>query len=445
MLTRCPACQTVFRLRPEQLRARHGEVRCGHCFNPFNALEHLIEDGSDAAAPQPDAPPPAVEHTPFIEQPSAAAEPPAAPATGTSQADTSAFSDLEFDIPDDQPAALPAPTLEPGDTMPPPAAVEAALEPASGLDFDTAFDPWPHQLEPVVAPPPAEARAEPSIVQAASVDHAEPEIEAATAEPPEHSDPLTDAPRVDFSAMVAAAGSRLAGAQQAAPLPSEPPPVARAEPEAGPAAEEPAAPAPPQHDFAAEADTPPLPATDTPATDTPADSAHLDANYGPAPANGSLRSGLAGLGLAVLLIALLVQSAYLFRTSVARELPGLRPLYVATCAQIGCDMPLPRDAALINIDSPDLQSDPGRPGRYILHATIQNRADYPQAWPHLELTLTDNRDTPLVRRVLTPAEWLAPGKLQEGEFKARSDATVRLAFDAPEIAPTGYAVYVFYP
>ena len=26
--------------RPEQLHARRGEVRCGHCFHPFNALEH---------------------------------------------------------------------------------------------------------------------------------------------------------------------------------------------------------------------------------------------------------------------------------------------------------------------------------------------------------------------------------------------------------------------
>ena len=46
MLTRCPACQTVFRLRPEQLHARRGEVRCGHCFHPFNALEHALEPWS---------------------------------------------------------------------------------------------------------------------------------------------------------------------------------------------------------------------------------------------------------------------------------------------------------------------------------------------------------------------------------------------------------------
>ena len=55
MLTRCPACQTVFRLRPEQLHARGGEVRCGHCFHPFNALENTVEvrDDGGASAPPP--------------------------------------------------------------------------------------------------------------------------------------------------------------------------------------------------------------------------------------------------------------------------------------------------------------------------------------------------------------------------------------------------------
>ena len=55
MITRCPACQTVFRLRPEQLHARGGEVRCGHCFHPFNALENTVEvrDEGGAAAPPP--------------------------------------------------------------------------------------------------------------------------------------------------------------------------------------------------------------------------------------------------------------------------------------------------------------------------------------------------------------------------------------------------------
>jgi predicted Zn finger-like uncharacterized protein len=53
MLTRCPSCQTVFRLTSEQLLARQGRVRCGSCLHPFNALDHLAE--SDPKAGQPTA------------------------------------------------------------------------------------------------------------------------------------------------------------------------------------------------------------------------------------------------------------------------------------------------------------------------------------------------------------------------------------------------------
>ncbi|MBK7846545.1 MAG: zinc-ribbon domain-containing protein [Zoogloea sp.] len=52
ILARCPACSTTFRVRPEQLRARQGRVRCGQCNHAFNALEALVDEGiTDPAAP----------------------------------------------------------------------------------------------------------------------------------------------------------------------------------------------------------------------------------------------------------------------------------------------------------------------------------------------------------------------------------------------------------
>ena len=44
MLTRCPACTTTFRVRPEQLKAKLGRVRCGECNTVFNALDALVEE-----------------------------------------------------------------------------------------------------------------------------------------------------------------------------------------------------------------------------------------------------------------------------------------------------------------------------------------------------------------------------------------------------------------
>ena len=42
--TRCPACRTVFRVTSEQLRAKAGKVRCGHCQALFNAFDHLADE-----------------------------------------------------------------------------------------------------------------------------------------------------------------------------------------------------------------------------------------------------------------------------------------------------------------------------------------------------------------------------------------------------------------
>ncbi len=43
MFTRCPECQSLYRLTPEQLRIARGKVRCGQCSNVFDALEALVE------------------------------------------------------------------------------------------------------------------------------------------------------------------------------------------------------------------------------------------------------------------------------------------------------------------------------------------------------------------------------------------------------------------
>jgi predicted Zn finger-like uncharacterized protein len=45
-VTRCPHCQTSFRLRDQHLDAAGGKVRCGSCLQIFNAKEHLLPAGS---------------------------------------------------------------------------------------------------------------------------------------------------------------------------------------------------------------------------------------------------------------------------------------------------------------------------------------------------------------------------------------------------------------
>lgn len=46
--TRCPGCKTIFRVTPQQLAIRAGQVRCGHCHTVFNGDAALV-----SLAPQP--------------------------------------------------------------------------------------------------------------------------------------------------------------------------------------------------------------------------------------------------------------------------------------------------------------------------------------------------------------------------------------------------------
>lgn len=44
LITRCPACGTMFKVVPDQLRISEGWVRCGHCADVFDASAHLQAD-----------------------------------------------------------------------------------------------------------------------------------------------------------------------------------------------------------------------------------------------------------------------------------------------------------------------------------------------------------------------------------------------------------------
>lgn len=46
LITRCPACETLFKVVPDQLRISEGWVRCGQCDDIFDASLHLLPDSS---------------------------------------------------------------------------------------------------------------------------------------------------------------------------------------------------------------------------------------------------------------------------------------------------------------------------------------------------------------------------------------------------------------
>ena len=52
LITRCPACETLFKVVPDQLRISDGWVRCGQCDEIFDASIHLLPD-SPTVQPSP--------------------------------------------------------------------------------------------------------------------------------------------------------------------------------------------------------------------------------------------------------------------------------------------------------------------------------------------------------------------------------------------------------
>lgn len=67
-VTRCPHCQTSFRVRDEHLSVARGNVRCGSCLQVFNATEHFVVEKPVTPPP---APVPPILATP-AEQPAVA-------------------------------------------------------------------------------------------------------------------------------------------------------------------------------------------------------------------------------------------------------------------------------------------------------------------------------------------------------------------------------------
>lgn len=147
----------------------------------------------------------------------------------------------------------------------------------------------------------------------------------------------------------------------------------------------------------------------------------------------------------LLVLALVGQIVFRFRSEIAVTSPSLRPLLEEISGAFGSNLPLPRHVELMSIETSDLQTDPTRANLLILNATLRNRASYGQAYPSLELSLTDTQDAAIARRVFSPSEYLSPKIPADQSFAANSDVAVHLWIEAKEISASGYRLYVFYP
>ena len=427
LATVCPHCNTTFRVASDQLKLRGGIVRCGACNEVFDGNAALIDLG--AAAPQ------SAEAAP-------APPPEPGPAAPPEQSASAAF--------DAEVAAIEAKHAE--DTA----------EPIYTLDFDTTFDPFGILPQSALPEPEAEAEAEPEPeLELEPESEPEPEPEPAHEPDPEAGPEPEPEPFVDEEIIALALPD-----DEQDQLDETPEPETSVRDEAADllpsllmresAAAEPAPPPPPEMQVATSksvrrnaakrkkaAPKPALPVEAAPEIEPANDEPEFVRRSRLQEQTGRTRRIVMGAGSALLVLALAAQGVATFRNVLAARYPDLKPVLATTCAVFGCRIDLPAQIETLSVETGELQSLGASTFSYT--TLLRNQGALVQAWPHIELALTDANDKPLVRRVFAPAEYLPQGIAAAKGFGPRSEQPVKLFFELNQVKASGYHIAIFYP
>ena len=405
LATKCPHCNTIFRVAADQLKLRGGIVRCGTCREVFDGNAALVDP---AAA------------SPFLTSGPGAA----AALSSTNPADNS----------------LPSATDD---------------EPIYSLDFDTSFDPFgilpataqlkddaddgDHIELDLDVSLPAEALADAPVAAPVMVAAEAPEAPLPQPMAPFKRRQVDDAPA--FATYLRDSRREPSLETVAAPVvPAEKvsldkPTPARREPtladhsfDALPAA--PVAPEP-----AEEQDDCVLP----PADDEPA---FVIQGRRREQSGKALRAAMS-IGSVLLLLLLLLQVMTTFRNPLAAQFPQWKPTLVALCKLSGCQVDLPAQIEALSIEQGELQTLKEQTFSYV--SLLRNQSRSVQAWPSIELILNDANDKPLLRRVIAPRDYLPANIDVSKGFAPRSEQTIKLYFALDQLTASGYHIAIFYP
>ncbi|MBS0556144.1 MAG: zinc-ribbon and DUF3426 domain-containing protein [Proteobacteria bacterium] len=112
------------------------------------------------------------------------------------------------------------------------------------------------------------------------------------------------------------------------------------------------------------------------------------------------------LGTLGLLLTLLAQIGYAERAVVLDD-ARLRPVLDSACVTLGCRLPLRHDPAKLELLSRDIRPHPSVPNALIVSATLRNDAAFAQAFPDVEITLSDLDENRIAMRRFRPQEYIA--------------------------------------
>jgi predicted Zn finger-like uncharacterized protein len=156
-----------------------------------------------------------------------------------------------------------------------------------------------------------------------------------------------------------------------------------------------------------------------------------------------LNIGLLALALFLAILAGL-QTIYFHRTKFAAEYPRFKPYLVQACTLLNCKIELPKNLDFFTIDDSDMQEDELHENVINFSSLLINNAPYTQAYPNIELTLTDTSDQPVLRRIIQPSEYLQPNIHAASGIASREETRVNMAINVTDLAVAGYRVLLVY-
>ena len=408
LATRCPHCHTVFRVVADQLKLRDGLVRCGHCREVFDGRVYLCEPPGEATDAT-DAEPISATHTTHADD---------TPQPHAGTANDVAESDL---------------TGEPK---------------ASSVSFDTAV-PTTTALAPASASTSTQANDAASVASVASVASAASAASAASSTSSAISSASAEKPPVPEMLTPTAIAALLGTADES-----------RAQMLHGPGR------------YLDDDDSTALtaPTASTPRVEPPASSGLAGRSQRPGAGRVVWR-----VLLTLAILGLIAQWAWIERAAVVDRVPALRSVFAALGRPMHVRIAPPRQPDMIQISSVTLVTDevgttdatnaantaadatasaasagnastsPGDAVPMTLTVFIRNQADYPVAWPSLELTLSDIDGKPVVRRVFAASDYVTDATLREAGLASRNERTIRLRLSAQAALASNYRVLAFYP
>jgi predicted Zn finger-like uncharacterized protein len=156
-----------------------------------------------------------------------------------------------------------------------------------------------------------------------------------------------------------------------------------------------------------------------------------------------------GLASALAFALLVVQLAYVYRNDLATHFPSLRPALQSLCTTFKCDVSLRRYLERISVSVVAFERQPGadqegRPAEMTLRFSLRNRLNQPQPWPHLSLELTDASGTVVLRKRLSPNEYL-PATLVDQPFARGQEVNLVLPVSVTGLQINGYTLKPFFP